>query len=57
MEEEEYEEPKEESTHLPESKNEEPEQLNHPMKPCEPIEWFIVLKTIKCPSWIEATLQ
>jgi hypothetical protein len=45
MEEEEYEEPKEESTYLPESRNEEPEQLDHPMQPCEPIESVIVCKT------------
>jgi hypothetical protein len=57
MEEEEYEEPKEESTYLLESQNQEPEQLDHPMKPCEPIESIIVPKTRKRPSWLEATLQ
>jgi hypothetical protein len=57
MEEEEYEEPKEESICLPESQNEEPEQLDHPMQPCEPIESVIVPKTRKRPAWLEATLQ
>ena len=55
--EEEYEEPKEESICLPESQNEEPEQLDHPMQPCEPIESVIVPKTRKRPTWLEATLQ
>jgi hypothetical protein len=57
MEEEEYEEPKEESTCLLESRNEEPEQLEHPMQPCEPIESVTVPKTRKSPTWFEATLQ
>jgi hypothetical protein len=57
MEEEEYEEPNEEITCLPENHNEEPEQLNHPMKQCEPIESVIVPKTRKFPSWLDATLQ
>ena len=57
MEEEEYEECKEEITYLPESQNAEPEQLDHPMQPCEPIESVIVPKTRKCPAWLEATLQ
>jgi hypothetical protein len=57
MEEEEYEEPKEESTYLPESQNEEPKQLDHPMQPCELIESVIVPKIRKCPTWLEATLQ
>jgi hypothetical protein len=57
MEEEEYEELKEERTYLPESQNEEPEQLDHPMQPCEPIESVIVPKTRKLPAWLEAPLQ
>jgi hypothetical protein len=57
MEEEEYEEPKEESTCLPESQNEDLEQLDHPMQPCELIESVIVPKTRKRPAWLEATLQ
>jgi hypothetical protein len=57
IEEEEYEELKEESTYLPESQNEELEQLDHPMQPCEPIESVTVLKTRKRPAWLEATLQ
>jgi hypothetical protein len=56
-EEEEYEEPKEESTYLPESQNEEPEQLDHLMQPCEPIESVTVPKTRKQLVWLEATLQ
>jgi hypothetical protein len=55
--EEEYEEPKEESTSFPESHNEEPEQLDHPVKPCRPIESVNIPKTRKCPSWLEATVQ
>ena len=55
--EEEYEEPIEESTCLPESQNEETEQLDHPMQPCEPIESVIVPKTKKRPAWLETTLQ
>jgi hypothetical protein len=42
--EEEYEEPKEEKTCLPKSQIEEPEQLDHSMQPCEPIESVIVPK-------------
>jgi hypothetical protein len=57
MEEEEYEEPKEEITCLPESQNEEQEQLDHLMQPCEPIESVIVSKTRKHPTWIEDTLH
>jgi hypothetical protein len=57
IEEEEYEEPKEESTCLKEIQNEEIEQLDHLMKPCEPIELFIVPKTEKHLAWLEATLQ
>jgi hypothetical protein len=57
IEEEEYEEPKEENTCLPESRNEETEQLDQPMQPCEPIESFVVPKTKKHPAWLEATLQ
>ena len=37
IEEEEYEEPIEESTCLPKSQNEETEQLDHSMQPCEPL--------------------
>jgi hypothetical protein len=57
IEEEEYEEHKEESTCLPESQNEETKQLDHPMQPCEPIESVIVPETKKRPAWLEATLQ
>ena len=57
IEEEEYEEPKDESTCLLESQNEEIKQLDHLMQPCEPIESVIVPKTKKHPSWLEATLQ
>jgi hypothetical protein len=57
IEEEEYEEIKEENTYLPKSQNEEPEQLDHPMQPCEPIESVTVPKTRKHPTWLEATLQ
>jgi hypothetical protein len=38
IEEEEHEEPKEESTCLPESQNEETKQLDHLMQPCKPID-------------------
>jgi hypothetical protein len=55
--EEEYEEPKEESTSFPESQNEEPEQLDHPVQPCRPIESVNIPKTRKHPAWLEATLQ
>jgi hypothetical protein len=57
IEEEEYEEPKEENTCLPESQNEETKQLDHPMQPCEPIELVVVPKTKKRLAWLEATLQ
>jgi hypothetical protein len=57
IEEEEYEEPNEESTCLPESQNEETKQLDHPMQPCETIESEIVPKTKKHLAWLEATLQ
>jgi hypothetical protein len=57
IEEEEHEEPKEESTCLPKSQNEETEQLDHLMQPCEPIESVIVPKTRKRSAWLEATLQ
>jgi hypothetical protein len=55
--EEEYEDPKEESTCLPEIQNKETEQLDHLMQPSEPIESVIVPKTKKRPAWLEATLQ
>jgi hypothetical protein len=45
--EEEYEEPIEESTCLPESQNEETKQLDHLMQPCETIDLDIVPKTKK----------
>jgi hypothetical protein len=57
IEEEEYEEPNEKSTCLPENQNEETKQLDHPMQPCETIESNTVPKTKKRPSWLEATLQ
>jgi hypothetical protein len=57
IEEEEYEEPIEEGTCLPKSQNEEKEQLDHPMQPCETIDLDIVPKTKKRPAWLEATLQ
>jgi hypothetical protein len=47
IEEEEYEEPIEESTCLPESQNEEKEQLDHPIQPCETIDSNTILKTKK----------
>ena len=47
IEEEEYEEPKEESTCLPESQNEEIEQLDHLMQPCDTIDADTVPKTKK----------
>jgi hypothetical protein len=50
IEEEEYEEPKEESTCLPESQNEEKKQLDHPTHPCETIESDTVPKTKKHPT-------
>jgi hypothetical protein len=56
-EEEEYEEPIEESMCLPESQNEEKEQLDHPMQPCETIDSDNVPKTKKQPTWLENTLQ
>jgi hypothetical protein len=55
--EEEYQEPKEENNCLPESQNEEPEQLDHLMQSCKPIELIIVPKTRKRLAWLEATLQ
>jgi hypothetical protein len=57
IEEEEYEEPIEEVTCLPENQNEEKEQLDHPMQPCETIASDTIHKTKKRPAWIEATLQ
>jgi hypothetical protein len=57
IEEEGYEEPIEEGTCLPENQNEEKEQLDHPMQPCETIDSDIVPKTKKRPAWLEATLQ
>jgi hypothetical protein len=54
---EEYEEPIEEGTCLPENQNEEKEQLHHPMKPCETIDLDTVPKTKKRPAWLKATLQ
>jgi hypothetical protein len=55
--EEEYEEPKEESTCSPESQNKEPEQPDQPVQPCGPIESIDVPKNRKHPTWLEATLQ
>jgi hypothetical protein len=57
IEEEEYEEPTEEGTCLPEIQNEEKEQIDHPMQPCETIDSNTVPKTKKRPAWLEATLQ
>jgi hypothetical protein len=57
IEEEEYEEPIEEGTCLPENQNEEKEQLDHPMLPCETIDSNTIPKTKKRPAWLEATLQ
>jgi hypothetical protein len=57
IEEEEYEEPIEEGTCLPENQNEEKEQLDHSMQPCETIDSNTVPKTKKRPTWLEATLQ
>ena len=57
IEEEEYEEPIEESTCLPENQNDEKEQLYHLMQPCETIDSETVPKTTKWPAWLEATLQ
>jgi hypothetical protein len=57
IEEEEYEDLKEENIHLPESQNEEPKQLDHLMQPCEPIDPVTVPKIRKRPAWLEATLQ
>jgi hypothetical protein len=54
IEEEEIEEPNEEST---KNENDEKEQLDHPMEPCENIDSYIVPKTKKRPAWLEATLQ
>jgi hypothetical protein len=57
IEEEEYEEPIEEGTCLPENQNEEKEQLDHQMQPCETIDSETVPKTKKRPVWLEATLE
>jgi hypothetical protein len=57
IEEEEYEEPIEERTCLPKNQNEEKEQLDHPMQPCETIDSDTIPKTKKRPAWLEATLQ
>jgi hypothetical protein len=57
IEEEEYEEPIEEGTCLPENQNEEKEQLDHPMQPCETIDPDTVHKTKKRPAWMEATVH
>jgi hypothetical protein len=54
IEEEEIEELNEEST---ENKNDEKELPDHPMEPCENIDSYIIPKTKKRPSWLEATLQ
>jgi hypothetical protein len=54
IEEEEYEDHIEEST---ENQNDEKEQLDHPMQPCETIDSDTVPKTKKRPAWLEATLQ
>jgi hypothetical protein len=54
--EEEYEEIIEESTDFQEIHNEEPEQLDHLVQPCRPIELVNIRKTRKHPAWLEATL-
>ena len=54
VEEEEYEEPIEEST---ENQNDEKEQPNHPMQPCDNIDLDILPKIKKRPTWLEDTLQ
>jgi SOS response regulatory protein OraA/RecX len=55
--EEEYEEPIEEGTCLLENQNEENEQLDHSMQPCETTDPETVPKTKKQPAWLEATLK
>jgi hypothetical protein len=54
IEEEENEEPIEEST---ENQDDEKEQPDHPMQPCETIDSDTIPKTRKRPAWLEATLQ
>jgi transposase InsO family protein len=54
IEEEENEEPTEEST---ENQDDEKEQPDHPMQPCETIDSDNIPKTRKRPTWLEATLQ
>jgi hypothetical protein len=54
IEEEEIEELNKEST---ENVNDEKELPDHPMDPCENINSYIIPKTKKIPSWLEATLQ
>jgi hypothetical protein len=54
IEEKENEEPIEEST---ENQNDEKEQLDHPMQPCETIDSDTIPKTKKRPAWLEATVQ
>jgi hypothetical protein len=44
-------------TRLPENQNDENEQLNHPMQPCETIDSDTVPKTKKRLAWLEASLQ
>jgi hypothetical protein len=54
IEEEEYEEPIEGNT---ENQNDEKEQIDHPMQPCETIDSDTVPKTKKQPTWLESTSQ
>jgi hypothetical protein len=54
IEEEEIEEPNEGNT---ESKNNEKDQSDHPMEPCENIDPDNIPKSKKRPAWLEATLQ
>jgi hypothetical protein len=54
IEEEEYEEPIEEST---KNHNDEKEQPDHPMQPCDNIDSDTLLKIKKRRTWLEATLQ
>jgi hypothetical protein len=54
IEEEENEEPTEERT---ENQDDEKEQPDHPMQPCETIDSDNIPKTRKQPAWLEATLQ
>jgi hypothetical protein len=49
--EEEYEELIEEGTCLPKNHNEEKEQLDHMMQPCETIDSDIAPRTKKRPAW------